>query len=89
MTSERGIEIIQSGWRASGILDTLRIGSSALPSIDPFTDIDPAPMPDDDEPNVGTQWANTLTEIFPKTIVMMIMMRTSILMQQEKVYLIF
>ena len=32
------------------------MGSSALPSIDPLTDIDPmlpAPIPDDDEPNVG------------------------------------
>ena len=56
MTSERRIEIIECGWRASGILDALRMGSSALPSIDPFADIDPmlpAPMPDDDEPNVG------------------------------------
>ena len=32
------------------------MGSSALPSIGPFVDIDPmlpAPMPVDDEPNVG------------------------------------
>ena len=56
MPSERGIEIIESGWRASGILDALRKGSSALPSIDPFVDIGPmlpAPMSDDDAPNVG------------------------------------
>ena len=56
MASERGIEIVESGWRASGILDALRMGSSALPSIHPFAVIDPmlpAPMPDDDEPNVG------------------------------------
>ena len=37
--SERGIEIIESGCRASGILGALRMGSSALPSIDPFANI--------------------------------------------------
>ena len=49
-------EIIESGWRAAGILDALRLGSSKLPSIDPFEDIDPllsAPVRDNNEPNVG------------------------------------
>ena len=41
MTTMTGIENIESGWRATGITDALRLGSSHLPSIDPFNDIDP------------------------------------------------
>ena len=41
MTTAKGVEIITSGWRAAGILDAIELGSSALPSIDPFDDIDP------------------------------------------------
>ena len=40
-TSSKGKDIIISGWRASGILDALKLGSVGLPSIDPFDDIDP------------------------------------------------
>ena len=41
MTTAKGVEIITSGWRAAGILDAMELGSSALPSIDPFDDTDP------------------------------------------------
>ena len=41
MTTAKGLEIITSGWRAAGILDAIELGSNALPSIDPFDDIDP------------------------------------------------
>ena len=41
MTTAKGVEIITSGWRTVGILDAIELGSSALPSIDPFDDIDP------------------------------------------------
>ena len=40
MTTAKGVEIITSGWRASGILDAIESGSSSLPSIDLFDDID-------------------------------------------------
>ena len=41
MTTAKGVEIITSGWRAAGILDAIELGSSALPSTDPFDDIGP------------------------------------------------
>ena len=40
MTTAKGVEIITNGWRVAGILDAIELGSSALPSIDPFDDID-------------------------------------------------
>ena len=41
MTTLKGKEIIDSGWKAAGISDTVNLGSSKLPPIDPFHDIDP------------------------------------------------
>ena len=41
MTSESSSTIIVNGWKASGIYDGLKMGSSNLPSIDPFQDISP------------------------------------------------
>ena len=41
MTSESGAKVIISGWEASGILDAVKMGSTELPSIDPFHDISP------------------------------------------------
>ena len=41
MTSESGSTVIVNGWKASGIYDGLKMGSSNLPSIDPFQDISP------------------------------------------------
>ena len=41
MTSSKGVSIIKSGWRASGITDAVDIGLEKLPSIDPFEEIDP------------------------------------------------
>ena len=43
ITSEKGAEIIINGWKAAGIYDALKMGSSALPSLDPFQDISPLP----------------------------------------------
>ena len=40
MTTVKGVEIITSGWRAAGILDAIESGSSSLPSIDLFDNID-------------------------------------------------
>ena len=41
ITSEKGSEIIINGWKRSGIYDAAKNGSSSLPSIDPFNEIDP------------------------------------------------
>jgi len=41
MTTSKGREIIDSGWKASGISDAIKLGSEKMPSIDPFKDIDP------------------------------------------------
>ena len=40
MNSLEGKDNILGGWLASGITDAIRLGLSALPSIDPFEDID-------------------------------------------------
>ena len=48
MTSEKGKEIILSGWRAAGISDAIRLGILGLPSIDPFEDLDPLVQQDED-----------------------------------------
>ena len=41
MTSSKGETIIESGWRAAGISDAIRLGTKNLPPIDPFHEIDP------------------------------------------------
>ena len=41
MTTPNGMEIIESGWTASGVQDAMKVGSKGLPPIDPFEDIDP------------------------------------------------
>ena len=41
MTTCKGSKIIESGWRAAGISDAIRLGSKGLPPIDPFQAIDP------------------------------------------------
>ena len=47
MTSEKGKEIILSGWGAAGISDAIRLGILGLPSIDPFEDLDPLVQQDE------------------------------------------
>ena len=41
ITSENGSSIIINGWKAVGIYDTIKDGSSGLQSIDPFKYISP------------------------------------------------
>ena len=41
MTTEKGRDVIESGWRAAGITDALIKGSKDVPSIDPFEHTDP------------------------------------------------
>ena len=45
ITPEAGSKIIINGWKASRIYDAIKMGESALPSIDPFSDI--APLADE------------------------------------------
>ena len=47
MTAETGSKVIINGWKASSIYDVLKMGSSSLPSIDPFHDISPLVEADD------------------------------------------
>ena len=37
MTTSKGSTIIESGWRAAGISDAIRLGSKELPPTDPFS----------------------------------------------------
>ena len=54
MTSESGSTVILNGWKASGIYDALKMGSSNLPSIDPFHDISPLLESNDGESSLQT-----------------------------------
>ena len=40
LSSEAGRDVIISGWRQSGIIDALELGSASLPTLDPFFYID-------------------------------------------------
>ena len=40
MTTVKGNHIIESGWRAAGITNTIHLGSKSLPEIEPFYDTD-------------------------------------------------
>jgi len=50
ITSAEGKQVVLNGWKAAGIYDALKLGSSKLPSIDPFHDIDPLII----ESSIGT-----------------------------------
>ena len=41
MTTVKGKHVIESGWRAAGITNAIRLASKNLPATDPFHDIDP------------------------------------------------
>ena len=36
MTTTKGKDIIDGGWKASGIFDAIKLGSEKMPSIDPM-----------------------------------------------------
>ena len=56
----QGKEIIDSGWKAAGIADAIRVGLSELPPIDPFNDIDPIL---EGEPDIGYQHLLPIADI--------------------------
>ena len=41
MSTAEGKEIVANGWKKAGIFDAIKLGSSGLPSLDPFADICP------------------------------------------------
>ena len=41
MTTTKGQEVISNGWKRSGIYDSITLGSSKLPALDPFSNICP------------------------------------------------
>ena len=41
MTTTKGQEVISNGWKRSGIYDSITLGSSKLPALDPFSHICP------------------------------------------------
>ena len=41
ITSENGSSVIINGWKAAGICNAVKTGSSGLQSINPFEDISP------------------------------------------------
>ena len=41
MSNDEGKEIVANGWKKAGIFDAIKLGSSGLPSLDPFADICP------------------------------------------------
>ncbi|XP_057303392.1 uncharacterized protein LOC130640840 [Hydractinia symbiolongicarpus] len=43
ITSADGREVVLNGWKASGIYDAVRMGSTSLESLDPFQDLSPLP----------------------------------------------
>ena len=50
MSTSKGKEIIESGWKAAGIYDAIKVGSENMPPIDPLKDIDPL-LNENSEPN--------------------------------------
>ena len=63
MTTSKDKEIIDSGWKAAGISDAVKLGSSNLPPIDPFNDIDPI-LPTEGE--TGNQHLLPISDISPE-----------------------
>lgn len=63
MTNAQDKEIIDIGWKAAGIADADRLGSSELPPIDPFNNIDPT---FEGEPDICKQHLLPIADISPE-----------------------
>ena len=66
--SENGSSVIINGWKAAGIYDAIKVGSSGLQSIDPFEDISPLVTEHDESesflPTIIDQLIDELRENF-------------------------
>ena len=40
MTSSKGVELVKSGWRTSGLQDAVSLGLGKLPPVDPFEELE-------------------------------------------------
>lgn len=80
MTTAEGKEIIDSGWRAAGISDAVRLGLSELPPIDPFNDIDPIM---EGEPENGNQHLLPITDISPEEFELLCGIRANYIADDE------
>ena len=80
MTTAQGKEIINSGWKAAGITDAVRVGLSELPPIDPFNDIDPIL---EGEPNIGNQHLLPIADISPEEFELLCGRRVNIIAEDS------
>ena len=62
MTTSKWKEIIDNGWKVAGISDALELGSSKMPSIDPFHDIDPMLSDDIERPGDCHFWQFAMSQ---------------------------
>ena len=62
ITSENGSSIIINGWKAAGIYDAIKAGSSGLQSIDSFEDISPLVTKHDESESFLPATINQLTD---------------------------
>ena len=62
MAISKGQEVISNGWKRSGIYDSVTLGSSKLPALDPLSDICPLM---EDAPPMETL---SLASLFPKEL---------------------
>ena len=57
MTSSSGKEVILKGWKRAGITDGIKMGSSKLPTLDPFHALDPM-VRNEEEYDIGEAITN-------------------------------
>ena len=60
MTSDKGKQIIENGWKSAGIVEAVTNGTEGLEPLDPFASIDPLDVPStvdemfkQTQPNIG------------------------------------
>ena len=62
ITSENGSSFIINGWKAAGVNDAIKTGSSGLKSIDKFEDISPLVTKHDESESLLPATINQLTD---------------------------
>ena len=62
VTSENGSSVIINGWKAAGIYDAIKAGSSGLQSIHPFEDISPLVTEHDESESFLPPTSDQLTD---------------------------
>ena len=62
MTSSSGKEVILKGWERAGITDGIKMGSSKLPTLDPFHELDPL-VRNEEEYDIGEAITNSKDQL--------------------------